>query len=73
MQSGPKIAPAELGVEPLLTNKPRYTKIRIMTLPDWAIEYYVEDSGHVPVREFLKGLDQRTYARFLWSLGMVQK
>ena len=42
-----------------------------MTSSDWAIEYYVEDNGRVPVREFLKTLDQRTYARFLWSLEQL--
>jgi hypothetical protein len=27
-----------------------------MTPSDWVIEYYVEDSGSVPVREFLNSL-----------------
>ena len=27
----------------------------------------------MPVREFLKGLDQRTYARFLWSLEQLEQ
>lgn len=39
---------------------------------EWAIEYYVDDSGHVPVREFLAGLDQRAYTRFQWSLEQLR-
>jgi len=39
---------------------------------DWSIEYYVEDSGQVPVREFLAQLDQKTYARFQWSFEQLR-
>ncbi len=39
---------------------------------EWIIEYYVEDNGRVPVREFLQSVDKETYARFLWSLEQVR-
>jgi phage-related protein len=39
---------------------------------EWVIEYYVEDNGRVPVREFLQSVDKETYARFLWSLAQVR-
>ena len=39
---------------------------------DWFIEYYVEDSGRVPVREFLAQVDQKTYTRFQWSLEQLR-
>src|SRR4051812_47086714 len=38
----------------------------------WTLEYYVEDDGTVPVREFLNQMDQKTYARFQWSLEQLQ-
>jgi hypothetical protein len=38
-----------------------------MAVGDWSIEYYVEDSGRVPVREFVAEVDQQTYVRFQWS------
>lgn len=43
-----------------------------MTNEDWEIEYYVADEGDVPVRAFLHRLDQKTYARFQWSLGQLR-
>jgi len=39
---------------------------------EWTIEYYVDESGHVPVQDFLGSLDKETYARFLWSLEQVR-
>lgn len=39
---------------------------------DWTIEYYVDDSGRVPVREFLVRLDPKTYGRFQWSLEQLR-
>ncbi len=39
---------------------------------EWTIEYYVDESGHVPVQVFLGSLDKETYARFLWSLEQVR-
>ena len=45
----------------------------MMATSEWTIEYYVEDSGRVPVREFLQALDQKTYARFLWSLEQLRQ
>lgn len=38
----------------------------------WSIEYYVEDSGTVPVREFLSSLDKKTYVRFQWSIEQLR-
>lgn len=43
-----------------------------MTSSERAVEYFVEDSGHVPVREFLGGLDPKTYVRFEWSLEQLR-
>lgn len=39
---------------------------------EWSIEYYVEDSGRVPVREFLATVDPKTYTRFQWSLEQLR-
>lgn len=39
---------------------------------EWTLEYYVDDSGNIPVRDFLRGLDKKTYARFLWSFEQVR-
>ena len=39
---------------------------------EWIIEYYVDESGNVPVQDFLRGLDKKTYARFLWSFEQVR-
>jgi len=38
----------------------------------WTIEYYVDESGYVPVRDFLRGLDKKTYDRFLWSFDQIR-
>lgn len=38
----------------------------------WAVEFYVEDSGHVPVDAFLGELDAKTHARFLWSIEQLR-
>lgn len=43
-----------------------------MTVTNWTIEYYVDDNGHVPVREFLASLDPKTYVRFQWSLEQLR-
>jgi len=34
----------------------------------WAIEFYTDEQGNSPVREFLKTLDKKTKARFNWSI-----
>ena len=44
-----------------------------MTSNEWTVEYYVEDSGAVPVREFLKALEQQAYVRSLWSLEQLRQ
>lgn len=39
----------------------------------WSIEYYVTENGTSPVREFLLGLDKKTYARFLKSFNLLKE
>jgi phage-related protein/predicted XRE-type DNA-binding protein len=39
---------------------------------DWSILFYVEDGGESPVRAFLRGLDQKTRARFGWSIEQLR-
>ena len=39
---------------------------------EWSVHYFVEESGHVPVREFLAELDPKTYTRFQWSLEQLR-
>lgn len=43
-----------------------------MTASEWSIEYYVDDNGRVPVREFIADLDRKTYARFLELLERLR-
>ncbi len=38
----------------------------------WTIEFYRTEAGTSPVEEFLKGLDDKTQARFIWSIGLLQ-
>ena len=38
----------------------------------WAIEYYVDDDGTAPVREFIVSLDPKTRVRLQWSLDQLQ-
>jgi phage-related protein len=38
----------------------------------WSIIFYVQDNGHKPVEEFLKSLDTKTQARFLWSIEQLR-
>ena len=44
----------------------------MMASGEWAIEYFVEDNGRVPVREFLGDLDPKTYVRFQWSIEQLR-
>jgi len=39
---------------------------------EWSVVFYTEDDGKSPVREFLKGLDQKTKARFTWSIRQLR-
>ena len=39
---------------------------------DWSVEYYVDDNGRIPVREFLAGLDSKTRGRFEWSIEQLR-
>ena len=43
-----------------------------MAAGDWSIEYYVEESARVPVREFLQELDEKTYVRFQASFEQLR-
>jgi phage-related protein len=38
---------------------------------EWSLVFYVEDSGAEPVADFLRTLDQRTKARFDWSIEQL--
>ena len=38
----------------------------------WTIEFYQTDTGSSPVEEFLKSLDDKTQARFIWSIGQLR-
>lgn len=39
---------------------------------EWSTEFYEAPSGRVPVAEFLLGLDQKTRARFRWSMEQLR-
>lgn len=44
-------------------------------MPDsgtWHIVYYVDEQGSSPVLEFLQSLDERTVARFDWSIEQLR-
>jgi phage-related protein len=41
--------------------------------PQWQIVYYTDEHGNSPVEEFLKGLDAKARARFIWSLGQLRE
>jgi phage-related protein len=38
----------------------------------WQIVYYTDEQGNSPVEEFLRSLDAKTRARFIWSLEQLQ-
>lgn len=40
--------------------------------PDWSIVFYTREDGENPVAQFLGGLDQKTQARFIWSLEQLR-
>jgi len=40
--------------------------------PVWRILFYREDTGAEPVRDFLRGLDRQTQARFDWSIEQLR-
>lgn len=39
---------------------------------EWTVEYYVDDSGGVPVREFFATLDEQTYGRLLAGIELLR-
>jgi phage-related protein len=39
---------------------------------EWTIEYYLDEDGISPVREFLATLDRKTLARFDWSIEQLK-
>lgn len=38
----------------------------------WTIEFYQTEDGKSPVDEFLKSLDDKTQARFIWSIEQLR-
>ena len=40
--------------------------------PEWSVEFYVQDDGTSPVEDFLDRLDQKTQARFAWSIEQLR-
>ena len=38
----------------------------------WSVEFYLDEQGRSPVREFLKTLDRKTQARFDWSIEQLR-
>jgi phage-related protein len=39
---------------------------------EWSTEFYSTEDGTSPVREFLEGLDDKTQARFIWSIEQLR-
>ena len=39
---------------------------------EWQLEFYVDSRGHSPVTEFLDTLDNKTRARFRWSMEPLE-
>ena len=39
---------------------------------EWAIEFYINERGNSPVREFLRSLNRKTKARFDWSIEQLR-
>lgn len=37
----------------------------------WSVVFYVDAQGHEVVREFLRGIDAKTRARFEWSIEQL--
>ncbi|MGH2390950.1 MAG: type II toxin-antitoxin system RelE/ParE family toxin [Chloroflexota bacterium] len=41
--------------------------------PEWAVLFYVDDSGNEPIAAFLGSLDLKTQARFAWSIEQLRR
>lgn len=39
---------------------------------DWITEFYLSEEGNSPVEEFLRGLDDKTQARFIWAIEQLK-
>jgi phage-related protein len=39
---------------------------------DWRIVFFMDSQGNSPVEDFLKSLDTRTRARFVWAFEQLQ-
>ncbi len=39
---------------------------------DWTLEFYVDERGYSPVEAFLDSLDDKTRARFRWSMEQLR-
>ena len=38
----------------------------------WSVVFYLDESGRTPITEFLDSLDEKTQARFLWSIEQLR-
>lgn len=39
---------------------------------DWTLEFYVDERGKSPLEEFFDSLDEKTRARFRWSMEQLR-
>jgi phage-related protein len=42
-------------------------------ISEWSIEFYISEAGNSPVEAFLKSLDGKTQARFVWSIEQLRR
>jgi phage-related protein len=40
---------------------------------EWSTDFYSREDGTSPVREFLASLDEKTQARFIWSIEQLRQ
>jgi phage-related protein len=39
---------------------------------EWTIVFYTDEQGNSPAEDFLKGLDEKTRRRFIWSIEQLR-
>ena len=39
---------------------------------EWSVEFYIDENGESPVRDFLASLDAKTQIRFAWSIEQLR-
>jgi len=39
---------------------------------EWSIVFYIDEQGSSPVRDFLRGLDEKTRTRFGWAIEQLR-